>query len=81
MQTQLLPAHAVRAGMHIVIAGSVYAVESNWFDRHGKAHFEPLNILVCNRPQSEGEMNGNGEHFGLMPTARITVILDTQVLM
>lgn len=81
MQTQLLPAHAVRAGMNVFIAGSVYAVESNWFDRHGKAHFEPLTILVCNRPQSEGDAYGNGEHFGLLPTARITVILDTQVLM
>ena len=36
MKTQTLAAHAVKAGMNVFLAGSVHAVESNLFDRHGK---------------------------------------------
>lgn len=75
MQIQTLPAHAVRAGMQVFLAGSVYAVESNLFDRHGKAFYEPLNILVCNAEPS-GSIYGQGEHFGLLPSSRVPVILN-----
>lgn len=80
MQTQTLPAHAVKSGMHIFLAGCVYAVESNMFDRHGKSLFEPLNIIVCNPPRPARDGYGNDEHFGLTPSARVTVILDPQAL-
>jgi anaerobic ribonucleoside-triphosphate reductase len=80
MKTQTLPAHEVRAGMHILLAGCVYEVESNWFDRHGKAHFEPLNIIVCNLPRYAREAHNNDEHFGLLPSRRVTVILEPQAL-
>jgi hypothetical protein len=77
MQTKTISAYAVRAGMHVFLAGSVYAVESNLFDRHGKALYEPLNILVCNSTLAE-HVVGQGEHFGLLPTQLVTVVLDAQ---
>ncbi len=73
MKTQTLAAHAVRAGMQVYLAGSVYTVESNLFDRHGKAPYQALNILVCNS-HSTGSSYGVGEHFGLLPSTPVTAI-------
>lgn len=73
MKTQRLAAHAVRPGMQVFLAGRVYTVESNLFDRHGKAPYQPLNILICNSHSTVGGY-GNGEHFGLLPSTPVTAI-------
>lgn len=74
MKTQTLVAHAVKAGMNVFLAGSVYAVESNRFDRHGKGPYQSLSVLVCNS-LSEDRGYGHGEHFGLLPSTPVLVIL------
>lgn len=76
MKTQTLAAHAVKAGMNVFLAGSVYAVESNLFDRHGKGPYQSLSVLICNS-LSAGRGYGQGEHFGLLPSTPVSVILMT----
>lgn len=73
MKTKTLPAHAVRAGMSVFVAGCVYAVESNLFDRHGKGPNQSLSILVCkSAPDRHGYCHG--EHFGFLPSTQVMVI-------
>lgn len=74
MQTQTLPAINVRPGMNIALAGSVYAVESNLLDRHSNGPYQSRSVLVCNSiPDRNGY--GQGEHFGLLPSTPVLVIL------
>jgi hypothetical protein len=74
MKTQTLTAHTVRAGMNVVLAGSVYEVESNLFDRHGKGSNQALSVLVCNSKHVV-QGYGQGEHFGLLPSTPVHVIV------
>ncbi|HBP1602495.1 TPA: hypothetical protein L5U90_003602 [Pseudomonas aeruginosa] len=74
MKTQILAAHKVRAGMQVYVAGSVYAVEANLFDRHGKAPNQALNILECSSPEIESGY-GAKEHFGLLPSTPVVAFL------
>ncbi|MEX6780333.1 hypothetical protein [Pseudomonas aeruginosa] len=76
MKTQILAAHAVRAGMQVYLAGSFYAVESNLFDRHGKAPNQALTILECSSQETESGY-GAKEHFGLLPSTPVVAIRAT----
>lgn len=73
MQTQLSAAHAIRPGMTIALAGCLYAVESNFLDRHCNGLYQSRSVLVCNSlPERQGF--GQGEHFGLLPSAQVLVV-------
>lgn len=73
MQTQYIAAHAVRPGMNISLAGSIYAVESNFLDRHCNGLYQARSVLVCNS-LTDRSAYGQGDHFGLLPTAQVLVI-------
>lgn len=73
MQTQYLAAHAIRPGMKIALAGCIYAVESNFLDRHCNGLYQSRSVLVCNS-LADRPGYGQGEHFGLFPSAQVLVI-------
>ena len=79
MHLKSIPAHTVRTGMTIQLAGTAYVVEINHLDRHGRGLYEPSSILICNE-QAEGTSKqgtyGQNEHFGLLPTQLVSVVLN-----
>lgn len=80
MQTQFIAARAIRPGMKIALAGCLYAVEANLPDRHCNGLYQSRSVLVCNSlPERSGF--GQGEHFGLLPTAQVLVITAGSELM
>lgn len=77
MKTKTVPAHAVRAGVQVFLAGSVYVVDSNLYDRHGKGSNQALSVLICSsNPSVQGY--GQGEHFGLLPSTPVSVVVTPQ---
>lgn len=74
MKTKTISAIDVRPGMNIALAGSVYAVESNLFDRHSNGPYQSRSVLVCNSIL-ERQGSGQGEYFGLLPSTPVLVIL------
>ncbi|MPQ71533.1 hypothetical protein [Pseudomonas sp. MWU12-2323] len=74
MKTQTIPAIDIQPGMNIALAGSVYAVESNLFDRHSNGPYQSRSVLVCN-PIPERQGYRQGEFFGLLPSTLVLVIL------
>jgi len=59
--------------MNISLAGSIYAVESNFLDRHCNGLYQARSVLVCNS-LTDRSAYGQGDHFGLLPTAQVLVI-------
>ena len=73
MQTKYIAAPAILPGMKIALAGCLYAVESNLLDRHCNGLYQSRSVLVCNSlPERPGY--GQGEHFGLLPSAQVLVV-------
>ena len=73
MQTKYIAAHAILPGMKIAVAGGLYAVASNLLDRPCNGLYQSRSVLVCNSlPERPGY--GQGEHFGLLPSAQVLVV-------
>lgn len=80
MQTQYIAAHAVQPGMTISLAGCFYAVDENLLDRHCNGLYQSRSVLVCNSlPDRPGF--GQGEHFGLLPSALVLVVATSAELL